>query len=61
MDIITHVLMAERDRAREIIEAIIDAEQNYFFTNDVDYKENRSQIPTLSTAADDREPEFLQQ
>jgi hypothetical protein len=37
-------LSAERDHAREIVEAIIDSEQNYLFTNDLDYKENRSSI-----------------
>lgn len=37
MEIITGVLQAERDKAREIVEAIIDSEQNYLFTNDVDY------------------------
>jgi len=44
MDIIVQVLSGERDHAREIVEAIIDSEQNYLFTNDLDYKENRSSI-----------------
>lgn len=44
MDIICQVLQAERDHAREIVEAVIDSEQNYLFTNDSDYKENRSSI-----------------
>jgi len=44
MDIIVQVLSNERDHAREIVEAIIDSEQNYLFTNDLDYKENRSSI-----------------
>lgn len=35
-----------RDYTRTIIEAIIDAEQSYFFTNDLDYKESRSGIIT---------------
>mgnify|MGYP004546384279 FL=1 len=39
MDIITKVLQKERDNAREIVEAIIDAEINYHFTNDDDFKE----------------------
>ena len=47
MEIITGVLVAERDHAREILEAIIDAEQNYFFTNDAGYKENRSSIVAI--------------
>ena len=41
MDIIIKVLSKERDHAREVVEAIIDSEQNYLFTNDREYKENR--------------------
>ena len=41
MDIIISVLSKERDHAREIVDAVIDAEQNYLFTNDVEYKDNR--------------------
>ena len=44
MDIITRVLTKERDHAREVVEAIIDSEQNYLFTNDQNYKENRTDI-----------------
>ena len=44
MDIICSVLQAERDHTREIVEAVIDAEQNYIFTNDDDYKVNRTSI-----------------
>jgi hypothetical protein len=44
MDIIVKVLSKERDHAREIVEAIIDSEQNYLFTNDQDYKDNRTDI-----------------
>jgi hypothetical protein len=39
MDIITKVLQKERDNAREVVEALIDAEINYHFTNDNDFKE----------------------
>ena len=39
MDILTKVLQKERDNAREIVEAIIDAEINYHFTNDTDFKD----------------------
>lgn len=46
MDIIIKALSKERDHAREVVEAIIDSEQNYLFTNDRDYKENRSDIVT---------------
>jgi len=41
MEIITQVLSKERDHTREIVDAVIDAEQNYLFTNDADYKDNR--------------------
>ena len=58
MDIITQVLVSERDHARELVEAIIDAEQNYIFTNDNDYKENRSSIVTQ---AEQEEPQPPQQ
>jgi hypothetical protein len=44
MDMIVQVLTEEREHARSIVEAIIDSEQNYLFTNDLDYKENRSSI-----------------
>jgi vacuolar protein sorting-associated protein 1 len=42
MEIIIKCISKERDHAREIVEAIIDSEQNYLFTNDLDYKENKT-------------------
>ena len=44
MDIIIRVLSKERERCREVVEAILDSEQEYLFTNDRDYKDNRSEI-----------------
>ena len=44
MDIICQVLQNERDHTREIVEAVIDAEQNYIFTNDDNYKLERTSI-----------------
>jgi len=44
MDIITTTLIKERDKTRDIVEAIIDSEQNYLFTNDTDYLQNRTDI-----------------
>lgn len=44
MDIITKVLLKERDKARVMVEAIIDSELNYLFTNDMDYKNNKTSI-----------------
>jgi hypothetical protein len=53
MEIIIKCISAERDQAREIVESIIDSEQNYLFTNDMDYKENKSSIITPSQNPDD--------
>jgi hypothetical protein len=44
MDIITSVLQEEREKTRITVESIIDAEQNYLFTNDYDYLQNRTDI-----------------
>lgn len=37
MEIISTVLQDEREKTRSVVESIIDAEQNYLFTNDLDY------------------------
>lgn len=52
MDIITTVLQAEREKTRAIVEAIIDSEQNYLFTNDMDYLQNRTDIVPQSDPRD---------
>jgi hypothetical protein len=44
MDIITTVLQDEREKTRALVEAVIDSEQNYLFTNDYDYLQNRTDI-----------------
>jgi hypothetical protein len=44
MDIVTRTLHAERDKTRVIVEAIIDSEQNYLFTNDMNYRNNRQNV-----------------
>jgi len=44
MDIITGVLQGEREKCRAFVEAVIDSEQNYLFTNDQDYLMNRTDI-----------------
>ena len=54
MDMIVQVLTEEREHARSIVEAIIDSEQNYLFTNDLDYKENRSSI----VPSEDNQPQY---
>lgn len=42
MDVITGVLVEERDHCKMVVESIIEAEQNYIFTNDLDFKENKT-------------------
>ena len=44
MEIIVKCLSKERDRAREVVEAIIDSEEHYLFTNDSGYKESKTDI-----------------
>jgi hypothetical protein len=44
MEVIIGCLQNERDKSREIVEAVIDSEQNYLFTNDMDYLTNRTDI-----------------
>jgi dynamin 1-like protein len=44
MDIIVRCLSADRDRAKEVVEYLIDSEENYLFTNDREYKDNRQDI-----------------
>lgn len=44
MEYICEIIGKERDHTREIVEAVIDAEQNYLFTNDLEYKTNRQNI-----------------
>ena len=44
MDIIVKALSKERDATLELVEAIIDSEQFYHFTNDESYLNNRQDI-----------------
>ena len=44
MDIIIRTISKEKEHARDVVEALLDSEQNYLFTNDKLYKENRSSI-----------------
>ena len=52
MDVIIQVLQGEREKCRQIVEAVIDAEQNYLFTNDADYLANRTDIVPTPDAKD---------
>ena len=58
MEIIVSIWQRERDHARELVEAVIDAEQNYLFVNDADYKENRTSI--VPQAAEEKPMQFDQ-
>lgn len=44
MDVIVKCISKERDHARDVVEALLDSEQNYLFTNDRNYKEMRTAI-----------------
>ena len=44
MDVIVKTLGRERDATLELVEAILDSEQHYHFTNDESYLHNRSDI-----------------
>ena len=51
------VLISERDKTRDIIEQMIDFEQNYLFTNDSDYKDQRADIvPQQNPQPDQQNP-----
>ena len=54
-DEINEVLSGERDRTRDIVEAIIEAEENCIFTNDLDFKENKDPL------REDQSKEFVKQ
>lgn len=42
MEIISSVLIEERDHTKYVVDSIIEAEQNYIFTNDILFKEGKS-------------------
>jgi len=44
MEKIVEILQEEREKARYLVEAIIDSEENYMFTNDPEYLINRTDI-----------------
>eukprot|EP00331_Platyophrya_macrostoma_P028242 CAMPEP_0176434354 /NCGR_PEP_ID=MMETSP0127-20121128/16626_1 /TAXON_ID=938130 /ORGANISM="Platyophrya macrostoma, Strain WH" /LENGTH=781 /DNA_ID=CAMNT_0017817073 /DNA_START=42 /DNA_END=2387 /DNA_ORIENTATION=+ len=43
-DMVVKYMQLEKDNARSIVENIVDAEQGYLFTNDMDYITNRTSI-----------------
>lgn len=44
LEVVSRVLQEERDKAKEILECVIDSEEGYLFTNDYDYLLNRTDI-----------------
>jgi hypothetical protein len=42
VDIVNGILQEERDHCREIVASIVEAEENYIFTNDQEFKENKT-------------------
>jgi SpoVK/Ycf46/Vps4 family AAA+-type ATPase len=55
LEVVSKVLTEERDRAKEILEDLIEAEQGYLFTNDYDYLANRSDFKQGQT----QKPSFV--
>lgn len=49
-DMVCKYMQVERDNARTIVENIIDAEQGYLFTNDMDYITNRTNVVPVINA-----------
>lgn len=45
MEIIVSVLAECRHYTQEMVGSIIEAEQSYIFTNDMDFKENKNEDP----------------
>lgn len=43
-DMVCKYMQVERDNCRAIVESIVDAEQGYLFTNDMDYITNRTNV-----------------
>lgn len=43
-DVVTRVLLQEKEACRSVVERVIDAEESYIFTNDLEYLSTRSDI-----------------
>lgn len=44
MEIVTSIMMREREKTRDVVESIVDSEGGYLFTNDFDYIKNRTDL-----------------
>ena len=44
MEMVLSILQRERDHTRQLVESVIDAEQNYLFINDADYKQKHTSL-----------------
>ena len=52
-------MQQERDKAKEVVENIIDSELGYLFTNDLDYLMNRTNIIPKADKAEKVDPQTL--
>ena len=41
IDVVNSIIQEERDHCRELVAAVVEAEENYIFTNDQEFKENK--------------------
>ena len=61
-DVATQVLVTERESCRDIVEKMIDADESYIFTNDLDYLTARSDlIPKQEGARRDAKSLFVEE
>lgn len=42
IDVVNSIIQEERDHCRELVAAVVEAEENYIFTNDQEFKENKT-------------------
>ena len=61
-EVVTRVLMAEKEECRSIVERMVDAEESYVFTNDLEYLTTRSDIvPKGDGRKTDSQSAFVQE
>jgi replication fork clamp-binding protein CrfC len=57
IDVVNAIIQEERDHCREIVAAVVEAEENYIFTNDGDFKENKSAEEKMQERMQNMPPE----